>query len=316
MVRISRLLVAVAAAGLLVSGCTVKKTEQPPLTGPSELALSINLTANPDVVTQDGSSQSRIVILARDANGNPVKGVPLHADLFVNRQVLAAGHLSGTDVTTGSDGRATITYTAPPLPPDSSDEGIVVTISVIPTGTDFANAVSRSVNIRLVPPSVLTPGPVASFTFSPLSAVANIPISFDASASRPSEGGNIIAYLWDFGDQATGTGVKPQHVYRGTGNYPVTLLVLDDQGRTSYACTLTVGVGDATAPTADFTYSPSTVTPNQLIFFDASASKAAAGRTISDYTWKFGNGTTQHGVAVTASYATVGTYTVTLRGAG
>ncbi len=312
MVRISRVLIAVAATGVLVSGCTVKKTERPPLTGPSELALSINLTANPDVVTQDGTSQSRIVILARDQNGVAVKGLPMRAELFVNKSIPLAGTLSAADITTGNDGRATLTYTAPPLPPDSTDQGILITVSVVPTGTDYANAVPRSVNIRLVPPGVVTQGPVASFSFSPFIIVPNTTVNFDASASTASEGATLVSYTWDFGDNTTGSGMRPQHVYRATGNYDVGLIVMDSTGRTSYATWQTVTVTNAQAPTADFVFSPTAPLPKQTVFLNASTSRAGAGRTLASYRWDLGNGTTASGLTATTTYQAAGTYTVVL----
>ena len=51
---------AVALALLAAAGCTVKNSEAPPLTGPSGLALTLNLNAIPDSISQDGGSQSSI----------------------------------------------------------------------------------------------------------------------------------------------------------------------------------------------------------------------------------------------------------------
>jgi PKD repeat protein len=49
-------------------------------------------------------------------------------------------------------------------------------------------------------------------------------------------GGFIVAYDWDFGDGATGTGERPQHAYVTGGTYTVTLTVTDDQSASS-TCT-------------------------------------------------------------------------------
>jgi len=310
MVRISRVLIAVAAAGLLVSACTIKKTERPPLAGPSELALSLSLSASPDILTQDGSSQSHVVILARDQNGQAVKGLPLHVEIAVNGVITAFGQLSSQNVTTGSDGRATLSYTAPPLPPDNVDSGTIVTIRVFPTGADYANTEARSVNIRLVPPGFVPSGPTASYTYLPAMPVPNSPVTFDASASKSN--GTIVVYSWDFGDDSTGTGVNPQHTYRAVGDYQVTLIVVDDQGRMSNPCTQTVTVAAGDSPTANFVVSPSAPTTYQTVFFNASTSTPGAGRTIVDYAWNFGAGASQHGMTVTTSYDTPGSYNVTL----
>src|SRR5215204_4779785 len=46
------------AAAVALSGCTVKKTEAPEVTGPSELGLSLELRVSPDLLVADGASQS------------------------------------------------------------------------------------------------------------------------------------------------------------------------------------------------------------------------------------------------------------------
>jgi len=56
---------------MAIAGCALDKQGAPSLTGPSELALSLTTTATPDVITQDGTSQSTIQIVARGPNGQP-----------------------------------------------------------------------------------------------------------------------------------------------------------------------------------------------------------------------------------------------------
>ncbi len=48
------------------------------------------------------------------------------------------------------------------------------------------------------------------------------------------------------------------------------------------------------------------------MFFNASGSRPATGRTIVRYEWDFGKGTTGSGVTTSHIYDAVGTYTVTL----
>src|SRR5688572_31149393 len=57
------------AAAVALSGCTVKKTETPDPTGPSELGLSLQLQVTPDVLVMDGASQSTLTVTTRDSNG-------------------------------------------------------------------------------------------------------------------------------------------------------------------------------------------------------------------------------------------------------
>ncbi len=304
MARICRVLIPVVAAGLLVSGCTVSKTERPPLAGPSELGLSLSVTANPDIIPQN-ASQSQVVILALDGNGQAVKGLPIR--LSLNPVV---GQLSASDVTTGGDGRAAVAYTAPPLPPDNRET--TVTISATPVSTDYSNAVPRSVIIRLVLPDVVPPLPDASFTFWPGLPAPNSTVTFDGTASS-SQTGTIVVWSWDFGDGTTGKGARVQHVYRTAGDYNVSLSVTDNNGRTCPTpFTQVVPVSASDPPTAAFVFSPTAPAVAQTIFFNASNSTAGTGRTIVDFAWDFGNGSTQRGVSAATSYPAAGTYNVML----
>ena len=46
------------------------------------------------------------------------------------------------------------------------------------------------------------------------------------------EDGTVAAYYWDFGDGTTALGVNAQHTYTESGNYVVTLEVVDNDGLT------------------------------------------------------------------------------------
>lgn len=74
----------------------------------------------------------------------------------------------------------------------------------------------------------LTP-PTATFTFNPTTPVVGETITFDASGSFDPDG-TIVKYVWDFGDDATGTGETINHTYTSSGNYTVILRIKDDHG--------------------------------------------------------------------------------------
>src|SRR5262245_8661870 len=116
MKRVSTL-AAAAAAAFIFSGCTVHQTEAPPLTGPSEPALSLTVQATPDSLNQDGGSQSAIRVTARGPNGAPIAGLALRMDTMVNGVIADFGTLSSRSIVTGSDGVATTVFTAPPPNP-------------------------------------------------------------------------------------------------------------------------------------------------------------------------------------------------------
>jgi PKD repeat protein len=92
----------------------------------------------------------------------------------------------------------------------------------------------------------------------------------------------------------------------------VKLSVVNDRGLTN-TTSKTVTVAAVAAPTAAFTYSPSAPNVNQTVFYDASSSKAAPGRSIVDYFWHFGDGGEKHqGPTVTNTFPNAQSYVVTL----
>ena len=74
--------------------------------------------------------------------------------------------------------------------------------------------------------------PVAYFAFTPDSPQISEVVHFDASPSYAPgvPGGLITDYLWDFGDNATSTGVTVTHAYAQPGSRQVRLTVVDDEG--------------------------------------------------------------------------------------
>src|SRR5688500_9641873 len=125
-------------------GCTVQDTPAPPLAGPSEFALRIDMQAVPDTIFRDGSSQTVILIEATGADGRPVRGLPLRVDIAFGGVIFDFGTLSARNVVTGDDGRARVTYTSPPRAAEAVDNGEVVTIVVTPVGNDFRGAAART----------------------------------------------------------------------------------------------------------------------------------------------------------------------------
>lgn len=302
----------IVASVALLSACTLSETPAPPLQGPSELGLSLTTFANPDVLSQDGASQSLIVVQAYDTNGQPARNVSFRVEITVGGVVTDFGSLSARTLVTGNDGRATVTYTAPPPPLVSVDTNSSVTIRLTPSEGNFADAQSRFVQIRLVPPGVIIgpTGPRATFTVSPATPAAFSNVTFDASASTPGPNAIIVSYDWNFGDGSTASGPVALHQF-AAGSYSVTLTVTDSSGA-SASTSKAVNVAAGTLPTATIDISPTLPLVNQTIFFNASRSVAGAGRTIVRYDWNFGSGTPQSGVTVTKSYDVPGTYAVVL----
>ncbi len=302
----------VAGALAVAGACTMNSQEAPPLTGPSELAQSIAISVSPDVLPQDGASQSFITVTARDANSRPIRNLTMRTETRVGGLPVDFGVLSARNVVTGSDGRATLVYTAPPSPAVSPDSFLVVDVVVTPFGNDYNNSNSRSAAIRLVPQgTVIPPGDlVAEFSISPASAVDHQTVLFDASASR----GSIASYEWNFGDGERDTGRTVDHDYETPGTYVVRLTVIDPYGRTATKSqSLTVGAQTA-KPTAIFAALPNPAKVNSGVTFDASASRTTTDARLEKFTWDFGDGSfaTTGGPTATKTYTAVGSYPVKL----
>jgi len=71
--------------------------------------------------------------------------------------------------------------------------------------------------------------PIASFSYVPENPAIGQQIIFNASLSYDPDG-NIVSYVWGFGDGNTASEVSPVHTFSQTGPYNVTLTVIDNNG--------------------------------------------------------------------------------------
>lgn len=151
-------------------------------------------------------------------------------------------------------------------------------------------------------PPIANPG-------GPYSGAEDGPVSFDGSGSSdPDE--DALTYSWDFGDGATGTGVNPNHAYTAGGTYTVTLVVND--GKVASApSTTTAAITEVNDPPVADAGSAQTALVGEAVTFDGSGSYDIDGD-ITAYAWDFSDEATGTGVTPTHTYATAGTYAVTL----
>ncbi len=84
--------------------------------------------------------------------------------------------------------------------------------------------------------------PVAAAN-GPYSSAVNVPIQFSSAGSSDVDG-DIVSYVWDFGDGDTSTDANPTHAYSTEDLYPVSLTVTDDDGLSNTENTSAL-VGDA-----------------------------------------------------------------------
>ena len=307
-----------AIGGVALTACTVHQADTPPVAGPSGLATAVTLTATPDTIVQDGASQSSITITAIGPDGKPRSGLALRLGTSVNGVAQDFGTLAARTVVTGSDGRATTVFTSPPQSLLTAGTVQKVSITATAIGTDALTSPvfgTPSVDIRLMPQGVILPPagtPTAQFNVSPSPVNTGVPTIFDASPSTAGTNATSLTYSWSFGDgTASATGQIATHTFTAPGTYNVTLTVTNDRGLSASVVT-PVQVSASPAPTGDWVYSPNAPNVGETVFFNADPIKPASGRTIVQYSWNFGDGTTASGFQTTHAFTAPATYTVTL----
>ena len=163
--------------------------------------------------------------------------------------------------------------------------------------------------------------PQALFTASLAEHVVPFTVSFDATLSYAATG-EILTYLWAFGDGGAEEGPIADHTYNEDGTYVVRLTVIDEKGVSS-SRTMTVQALNP-PPEAGFTYSPKSnmegvdfVSCSETITFDAADLCSDDGEIVA-YEWYFGyrdaegEPATAEGPSVTHEFLYAGTYSVAL----
>ncbi|MBE3121415.1 MAG: PKD domain-containing protein [Thermoplasmata archaeon] len=169
-------------------------------------------------------------------------------------------------------------------------------LTILGEDTEYASGTVESVSL-----------PFAAFSSSPSNPTKDDSIQFnDLSTSIDT---TILSWSWDFGDSTSSTARNPYHEYQNSGNYSVTLQVIDDYGQ-SDSQTNSITINEK--PIADFSYSPTAPsTANNIQFTDTSTDTDG---TVTSWSWDFGDGTTGSiGENPTHQYQKAGTYDVKLQ---
>ena len=138
-------------------------------------------------------------------------------------------------------------------------------------------------------------------------------LKFDAVGSYDPDG-NIEFYRWNFGDDATEIlDESPSHKYSNTGEYTVTLTVIDNNGTSAMnTTTVTVEPSENDPPYAIHD-GPYETTVGQSVKLTGSKSRDFdPGDSIVSYFWDFGDGTNSTEANPTHNYSKANTYTLTL----
>ncbi|MBT6453760.1 MAG: PKD domain-containing protein, partial [Planctomycetes bacterium] len=119
------------------------------------------------------------------------------------------------------------------------------------------------------------------------------------------------SWSWNFGDGTTSTLQNPSHTYANAGNYDVSLSVSGPGGSDSLARPGYITVAEL-APIADFSGTPTSGTVGMTVVFSDNSSGGPA----SSWSWNFGDGATSTLQNPSHSYATAGSYDVSLSVSG
>ncbi|HUM71163.1 MAG TPA: PKD domain-containing protein, partial [Chloroflexota bacterium] len=138
--------------------------------------------------------------------------------------------------------------------------------------------------------------PQASFSALPIVMLGETAVFTNTST------GDALTFLWDFGDGDTSTETNPSHLYAAEGDYTVTLTAQNAVG--SDVATAVVSV--LAMPQAGFIATTPTELGSATIFNNTST-----GGDLS-FWWDFGDTITSTETSPSHTYATTGTFTVTL----
>jgi PKD repeat protein len=152
------------------------------------------------------------------------------------------------------------------------------------------------------------PSPVANFTYPTVNCVQQS-VQF-TDISQTNGGGNIIQWIWNFGDPISGLNntsslQNPVHLFSVTGTYTVTEIIFNSSNCSDSSFhTITI----TPAPVADFT-ADTTCLGSSSIFTNLSSS---SGGSITQYLWNFGDGSTSTLKNPVHNYLTSGNFQVEL----
>ena len=207
---------------------------------------------------------------------------------FTDLSISNSSPITGWDWDFGDGGTSTVQN---PIYNYTTAGTYTVTL-IVTTGAGCTDTVQHDVLVQ--------PNPVADFTTTPVCDGDSMCFT-DLSQHNAT---SITSWSWDFGDGQSSTAQNPCHLYTTFGIYNVILTVTNDLGCTDDT---TIAVEVYPNPVADFSYVADC--EYEVTFTDLSIANAAS---ITSWNWSFGDGGTSTAQHPVYTYATFGTYNVTL----
>jgi PKD repeat protein len=175
--------------------------------------------------------------------------------------------------------------------------GVAAAYNVTLVVSDSSGSKNASQTVTVAPSPVLTTLSV-SFIYSPASPKAGQTVQFTDTSS-----GSPTSWLWNFGDGTTSTVQNPSHSFTTAATYTVSFTATGSSGSKNSSQTITV----FPALAASFAYSPVSPVAGQAVqFTDTSTGNPTA------WLWNFNDGISSTAQNPSHTFATAGSYNVTL----
>ncbi len=178
-------------------------------------------------------------------------------------------------------------------------KGVYIVSLIVADHYGVTDQISTPISIQNLPP---TP----QFEYSPIQPTDIDEISFTDTSTDID--GEIISWLWIFGDGANSTQKNPTHTYPDNGTYTLILQITDDDN-TTQQLTQQIQILNV-PPIAQFILNPQKpILKDNITYQDTSIDLDG---TIVAWSWDFGDDVTSTKQSPKHRYKNQGTYTITL----
>ena len=175
---------------------------------------------------------------------------------------------------------------------------VALTVSTT-DGTDISEFATIIVRMSTLPTAVFTVEPDSGY----------VPLTVEFTNTSGFGTGELLYYLWHFGDGTISDDENPVHIYEISGVFDVQLIISTTHGVDTSGTTI-ITVWDLIPPTAKFAMNPEGGTPPLEVEF-TNLSDFGSGE-LQSYLWDFGDGETSNDENPVHIFQIAGTYKITL----